>query len=195
MIGPNGAGKRPCSDDHRQGEAGQRHDPDRRNGQAGYVDQRPIALIPTRPSMRSSPMAIRCWAGKGQCARLLRPLQLRRDRSAEKSQGSVGRRTQSRPSGPDAEGGPTSSSSTSRRTISTSTPSGALEEGWKALPVAPSSAATTAGSSTVSPRISWPSKAIAKWSGTKATTANTKPIGSAGSAKKLISRTGYGIAS
>jgi ATPase subunit of ABC transporter with duplicated ATPase domains len=133
--------------------------------------------------------------GRGECSRLLRPLQLRRDRSAKEGQGSVGRGTQPRAPGSHAE-----------RRCEPDHPRRAdqrpgcehacapWKKGWKDLPAAPSSAATTAGSWTASPRTSWPSKATAKWCGTRATIANTKPIGKNGSAKKPTSRIAYAIA-
>ena len=84
--------------------------------------------------------------------------------TSRKGQGSVGRRTQSRPSGPDAEGGrqPSSSSTEPTNDLDVNTLR-ALEEGWKASPVAPSSAATTAGSSDrIATHITGFQKAIAK---------------------------------
>ena len=71
----------------------------------------------------------------------------------------------------------------------------ALEEGLEVSPAAPSSAVTTAGFWTGSRLTSWRSKATARWSGTKATTASTTPIGRNGSARKPISRIGFGIGS
>ena len=80
--------------------------------------------------------------------------------------------------------------STSRPTTSTSTRCARSKKRCSRLPAAPSSSATIAGSSIASPRTCWRSKATARWSGSRATTRTTKPIASAGSAPKPISRTG-----
>src|SRR5204863_10509 len=57
---------------------------------------------------------------------------------------------------------------TSRPTISTSIPCGRLKRRWRISPAAPSSSATTAGFSTASPHICWPSRATATSNGSRA---------------------------
>ena len=79
--------------------------------------------------------------------------------------------------------------STNRPTTSTSTPCARSKRRCSITPAAPWSSATIAGSSTASPRTSWRSKATARPSGSKATTRITKPIASAASARRPISRT------
>ena len=56
-------------------------------------------------------------------------------------------------------------------------------------PAASSSSATTAGSSTASPPTSSPSRATARWSGSRATTRTTRPTGSGAWARTPTSRT------
>ena len=78
-------------------------------------------------------------------------------------------------------------SSTSRPTISTSTPFARSKRPSSASPAAPWSSATTAGSSTASPRTSSPSRATARRSGSRATTRSTPPTSNAERASPPIS--------
>jgi len=68
----------------------------------------------------------------------------------------------------------------------------ALEE---ALPARPWSSATTAGSSTAWPPTSWPSRGIARFTGTPATTASTKRTSASDWARRPSGRTASAIAS
>jgi sulfate-transporting ATPase len=54
----------------------------------------------------------------------------------------------------------------------------ALEDALETSPAARWSSATTAGSSTASPPTSWPSRATARWCGSRATTRTTRPTAS-----------------
>ena len=83
---------------------------------------------------------------------------------------------------------PTCCCSTSRPTTSTSTRCARSKRRCSTSPAAPSSSATIAGSSIASPRTCWPSRATARWSGSRATTRTTRPIGSAASAPRPTSR-------
>src|SRR5215469_1129085 len=83
--------------------------------------------------------------------------------------------------------------STSRPTISMSTPCARSRKRCSSSPAALSSSLTTAGFSTASPPTSSPSRATAKWSGSKATTPITRRIAGDASALKPTSRTGSGI--
>jgi hypothetical protein len=65
----------------------------------------------------------------------------------------------------------------------------ALEEALLTFPAAPWSSPTTAGSSTASPPTSSPSRATARWSGSRATTPTTRPTASAVSVSTPTSRT------
>jgi sulfate-transporting ATPase len=82
--------------------------------------------------------------------------------------------------------------STSPPTTSTWTRSGPWRRRCSASPDAPSSSATTAGSSTASRPTSSRSRETARWSGSRATTRTTSPISSAGRASRPTSRTGSG---
>ena len=85
--------------------------------------------------------------------------------------------------------------STSRPTTSTWTRCAPWRRRCSALPAAPSSSATTAGSSTASPPTSWRSRATARWSGTRGITRTTPPTTTSGKAPRWISRTGSGTRS
>src|SRR5215831_3353872 len=79
--------------------------------------------------------------------------------------------------------------STSPPTISMSTPCARSRKRCSSSPAAISSSLTTAGFSTASPPTSSPSRATAKWPGSKATTPITRPIAGDASALKPTSRT------
>ena len=128
---------------------------------------------------------------RGRVARLRVVVQLQGARPAAQGRRALGRRAQPRAPGEAAEGAAaTCCCSTSRPTTSTSTRCARSKRRCWHLPAAPSSSATTAGSSTASPRTSSRSKATARSSGSKATTRTTKPIGTAASAPRPTSRTG-----
>ena len=61
---------------------------------------------------------------------------------------------------------------------------------WSHSPAAPSSSATTAGSSTGSRRMCWPSRATARSAGSRATSPSTRSSVTASWASRPISRTG-----
>ncbi len=89
---------------------------------------------------------------------------------------------------------PTFCCSMSRPTTWTSTPCALWRKVWRTSVAVLSSSVTIAGSWIGSRPISWPSKEIPRWSGTKAIIPNMKRIASAASAKTPISRTGSGTA-
>ena len=108
-------------------------------------------------------------------ARLLRLVQFQGRRPAEKGRYAVRRRAQPRASRQDAAlGRQPACCSTSRRTISTSKRFARSKRRWKISPAARSSSATTAGSSTGSPRTSCRSRATAMWNGSRGTSRITK---------------------
>ena len=87
------------------------------------------------------------------------------------------------------KGGRTCCFSTSRPTTSTSTRCARSKRRCSRLPAAPSSSATTGGSSIASPRTCWRSKGTARSCGSRGTTRTTRPIAIVGSAPRPISRT------
>ncbi len=80
--------------------------------------------------------------------------------------------------------------STNRPTTSTSIRCARWKRRWRISPAAPSSSATIAGSSTASPRTSWPSKATAMSNGSRATSRTTRPTRCGGWGRTRSSRTG-----
>ena len=112
---------------------------------------------------------------QGRVARLRRPVQLQGPRPAAQGRRAVRRRTQPRPPGQAARAAAaTCCCSTSRPTTSTSTRCGPWRRRCSTSAAAPWSSATTAGSSTASPRTSWRSRATARRSGARATTRSTR---------------------
>ena len=156
----------------------------------GYVDQNRDASTPTTRSSRKSPAAttISKWAATRRSTRgpTVARFNFTRPRSAEKSRRSLRRRTQPRPSGQAAA--PRRQRAAARRTDERPRrryAAGTGRSDRSTSPAAPSSSATTAGSSTASPRTSSPSKATATSTGAKATSRPTKPSGtSAGSRRR-----------
>ena len=103
---------------------------------------------------------------------------------------SGGERNRGQPGQAAAQRAATSCCSTSRPTTSTSTPCARWRTGCSPSPAAWWSSATIAGSSTASPPTSSPSRATARWSGSRATTRTTRPIGGGAWAPTPTSRTG-----
>ena len=156
IIGPNGAGKTTLvPHDHRPGQTRQRHHQDRQVGASRLC--RPVARLARRQEerlggdfRRSRPAHAR--QARGQFARLLLGLQLQGRRPAEESRLAVRRRAQPRASGEDAQirrqcAAARRADQRSRRRHAARAGRGA----WRISPAAPSSSATTAGSSTASP--------------------------------------------
>ena len=146
---PTGPARPPLPHDHRAGEAGRRQAPRRDTVQLAYVDQSRESLKGTTASGRRSPAAPR--SSDGQAQDQLARLRLRlgfKGRSAEAGQDlSGGERTAS--PGQVLRAAATSSCSTSRPTISTSTPC-ARSRTPALVHAARSSSATIAGSSIAS---------------------------------------------
>ena len=199
VIGPNGAGKttmfrmiigkeKPDAGTIKIGET----------VKLGYVDQ-DRSLDPNKTVydiISEGQDTIMLGKAEVNARGLLRPVQFRRHRSAEESEGPLRRRTQPGAPGPHVErrGEPHHP----RRADQRSRHQYLARVGrraWKVSPAAPSSAVTTAGFWTGSRRTLWRSKATARWSGSKGTTASTKRIGRSGWGRKPISRTGFATAS
>ena len=168
VIGPNGAGKttlfRMITG---QETARRRHAARRRDGEARLRRPEPRRpRRPTRPSARRSPAATtRSKLGKRTVASraYVVAVQLQGPRPAEEGRHALGRRAQPRPPGQAAQAAAaTCCCSTSRPTTSTSTRCARSRRRCSTSPAAPWSSATTAGSSTASPRTSSRSRATAQ---------------------------------
>ena len=175
------------SHDHRPGEAGRRHDQGRRVGAARLC--RPVARCARRQEERlggnlQQPGHHPARQERGEQPRLRLGVQLQGRRPAEEGRLAVGRRAQPRASRQDAEdrrqpAAARRADQRSRRRYAC----GRWRRRWRISPAAPSSSATTAGSSTASPPTSWRSRATATSSGSRATSRITRRTRCAGSAR------------
>ncbi len=156
----------------------------------GYVDQSRDALDGKKTvweEISDGQDIIQLGKHEMNSPRLCRGLQLQGRRPAEEGRPALGRRAQPRASRQDAAArAPTCCCSTSRPTTSTSTRCARWKRRWRISPAAPSSSATTAGSSTASPPTSSPSRATATSNGSRATSRTTRPTRCAAWARTAI---------
>ncbi len=160
------------SHDHRPGEAGRRHDHDRRERASRLC--RPVARHARRQEDRLGgnfrrPRSAHARQARGQFARLLLGLQLQGRRPAEEGRPALRRRAQPRASRQDAEirrqrAAARRADQRSRRRYACAR----WKRRWRISPAAPSSSATIAGSSTASPPTCSPSRATATSNGSRA---------------------------
>ena len=186
VIGPNGAGKttlfrmitgqeKPDDGTIKIGES----------VHLGYVDQSRDTLDGKKTvweEISGGLDQLHARQARGQLARLLRARSISRaPTSRRKSASSPAASATASISPRCSNPAPTCCCSTSRPTISTSTPCARSKRRWRISPAAPSSSATTAGSSTASPPTSSPSRATATSNGSRAISRTTRRTRSAGS--------------
>ena len=200
VIGPNGAGKttlfrmitgqeKPDGGTLRIGET----------VQIGYVDQSRDALDPNKTvwdEISGGHDEIELGKRKVASRAYVSWFNFKGGGAAAQGRHALGRRAQPRAPGEAAQdAAATCCCSTSRPTTSTSTRCARSKRRCSTSPAAPWSSATTAGSSTASPRTCSRSRATARSCGSKATTRTTRPTGSGASAPTPTSRIGSSIGS
>ncbi len=151
--------------DHRAGAARRRHAAHRRDGADRLRRPEPRRARPEQERLRGDHRRrrrARARQAQGRLARLRVVVQLQGRAPAAQGRHAVGRRAQPRPPGEAAAArAATCCCSTNRPTTSTSTRCARSKKRCSSSPAAPWSSATTAGSSTASPRTSSPSRATA----------------------------------